>query len=150
MADGIAGPYADSNFFLALLNDEPGRADAAQALLAEAAGRSLATSSLTLTEVAYTVHDRLGGQFGGPGRIDALMRGSGRLRFIDLTEAIALDGRNLVRAAGASRRRLSSADAVHLASATATGASVFWTFDKRLVQAAGNLDLPFPLREPGT
>lgn len=152
MVDDIAGLYADSNFFLALLNDESGRANAAEALLAEAAIRSIpvATSSLTLTEVAYTVRDRLGGQFGAVERIDALMLDSGLIRFVDLTETIALDGRTLVRAAGASRRRLSPADAVHLASATAIRASVFWTFDKRLGGVAGNLDLPFPVREPGT
>lgn len=150
MVDDIAWLYADSNFFLALLNDEPGRAGAAEALLAETANRSVATSSLTLTEVAYTVHDRLSGQSGGAKRIDALMLASGLIRFVDLTEAIALDGRNLVRLAGASRRRLSPADAVHLASATAVKASVFWTFDKRLVRIAGDLDLRFPVREPGT
>lgn len=152
MAADSSRPYGDSNLFLAWLNDEPGRADVAEAVLADAmrAGIRLTTSTFTLTEVAYTAGERSGADVHGLQRIDAAMRHSGLLRFIEVTERVALLGRERIRAAGRAGRRLTPADAVHLATAETSGATVFWTFDERLIDLAGRLDLPFQVGEPGS
>lgn len=152
MAADSSRPYGDSNLFLAWLNDEPGRADVAEAVLADAmrTGIRITTSTFTLTEVAYTASERSGADAHGLQRIDAAMRHSGLLRFIEVTERVALLGRERIRAAGRASRRLTPADAVHLATAETSGATVFWTFDERLIDLAGRLDLPFQVGEPGS
>ena len=143
-------PYGDSNLFLAWLNDEPGRADAAEAALAGTmrAGIRITTSVFTLTEVAYTAGERSGTDTHDLQRIDSAMRRSGLLRFVEVTERVALLGRERIRAAGRAGRRLTPADAVHLATAETSGATVFWTFDARLIDLAGQLELPFPVGDP--
>lgn len=143
-------PSGDSNLFLAWLNDEPGRADAAEAALAGAmrAGIRITTSVFTLTEVAYTAGERSGTDMHDLQRIDSAMRRSGLLRFVEVTERVALLGRERIRAAGRAGRRLTPADAVHLATAETSGATVFWTFDARLIDLAGQLELPFPVGDP--
>lgn len=152
MAADARGPYGDSNLFLAVLNGEPDRAATAAEAMNDAARTAggITTSIFTLTEVAYTSRDRLGDGAHDLRRIDAAMRRAGIVRFVEVTESIALLGREYVRAAGRVRRRLAPADAVHLATAETVGASIFWTFDERLMRLAELLDLPFPVREPGT
>lgn len=112
------------------------------------AGTRITTSIFTLTEVAYTAGERSGADTHGLQRIDSAMRRSGLLRFVEVTERVALLGRDRIRAAGRAGRRLTPADAVHLATAEISGATVFWTFDARLIDLAGRLELPFPVSEP--
>lgn len=152
MATDARIPYGDSNLFLAVLNGEPDRAAAAAVIMDDAARTAggIATSTFTLTEVAYTSRDRLGDEARDLLRIDAAIRRAGIVHFVEVTEAVALLGREHVRAAGRVRRRLAPADAVHLATAEAVDASIFWTFDGRLLRLAELLDLPFQVREPGT
>lgn len=105
--------YWDAGVFLALFNDEPGRADIINQLLTEAESGShlIYTSTITLTEVVHIRgRDRMTSDTENTIR-DALSRSF--IKIIDLTRVIAESSRQLLW----KNLSLKPKDSIHLASA---------------------------------
>ena len=143
--------YSDACIFIAVLDNEPGRADVVEAQFSalRARGVSIVTSTITLTEVAYASTEPAPINPSDTTAIDAFMQRPRRFRYRPVSQAIALEARGLVRKAKASgAKRIRTPDAIHLATAKDVMADLFLTYDRALLEL--RMDLPFRIEEPST
>lgn len=126
--------YWDACVFIAGIASEPGRIEVVAQLLEDAAaGRCLiATSSLTITEVAFGVGEKEA-QRGDPAKeaaIDALWNTTSPVKLVEVDTLIAAEARRLIRDARFnSGHSLRPPDAIHLATAMRFGVTEVHTYD---------------------
>lgn len=114
-------------------------------------GERILTSSLSLTEVAFTKLEAEAQQLDPvvEPALDALFFDSDLVQLIPFDEDIALLARRLVRQTVPQPSRLKPIDAIHLASARFAGAEMIWTFDQKLINRAAELvDIPAMIPQP--
>ena len=142
--------YFDASVFIAWFNNEPGRADTVEQILAACSEGSLGviTSIVSLTEVAYL---RSGGDRPDPDRIDeqinALLLNERLIGIVPFNQPVALRARRLVRLGSGSRQGLTVLDAIHLASAEIAGSTYFATYDRDFARAAAGMRIGPPTLE---
>ncbi len=141
--------YSDACVFIAVLDNEPDRADVVEAQFGalRARGASIVTSTITLAEVAYASTEPAPINPSNTTAIDAFMQRPRRFRYRPVSQAIALEARGLVREAKASGvKRIRTPDAIHLATAKDVEADLFLTYDRALLEL--RMTLPFRIEEP--
>ncbi len=134
--------YWDSCLFLDYLNATPNGVEKIAPLIAavRSGGLTIVTSTLSLAEVAYagkelddgldpTVEDA----------IDTMFRDESLLTLVEYDQEIGADARALIRRTVSEQKRLKPADAIHLATAVAVGATALYTFDAALIGHASSL-----------
>lgn len=133
--------YLDASVLLAYVRDEPGRAGTVENILTAAAEGKLEvrTSTLSIAEVAYGVWDVSTGVPTPESEqaIERLWQPGSVLRLIEPSVAVMRSARDLIRRARMAGYSLRSADAVHLASATARSDTArIFTYDNKAPQWA--------------
>ncbi len=139
--------YCDSCVFLAYFKNEPGRAEIVANLLDEAqkdSSRKLLSSIFSITEVAKAAADRSTSESEliSIAKLDSLWDNSSLVQLADFHIKLARMARDLVR----EHSNLKAKDAVHLATAQLHQASIFFTYDKKLLGLAENFS--FDIVEP--
>lgn len=127
--------YLDANVFLAYVSREQGRTKVVRELLkhGDEGQRRLFTSTLSIVEVAFGAQEKEGRALRPEteDQIETLWSESGRpVVLVEPTASIMRKARGLIREEMVAGRRLTAADAVHLASAQAAGAKVFFTYEE--------------------
>ncbi len=125
--------YFDSSVFLAYLNNEPGRADVVATLLedSEQDRIEIVTSTISLAEVVYLRGSGVGQDFALiDAQIDSLLRNSRITTLVQFTPAIAVRAREFVRSVPGRNAQLTVLDAIHLSSAAASSAEMFFAYDR--------------------
>ena len=141
--------YSDACVFIAVLDNEPDRADVVEAQFSalRARGASIVTSAITLAEVAYASTEPAPINPSNTTAIDAFMQRPRRFRYRPVSQAIALEARGLVREAKAlGVKKIRTPDAIHLATARDAKADLFLTYDRALLDL--RMNLPFRIEEP--
>lgn len=117
--------YLDANVLLAYISSEADRVDIVDQLLSDAAEgkRSLATSTLSIVEVAYAVSD-LGIDLSKASEqaIDELWAPTSPILLVEPSVSVMRSARGFLRQAKGAGRSLKPADSIHLASAAITAA----------------------------
>jgi predicted nucleic acid-binding protein len=127
--------YLDANVFISYLNNDPERLPMLEAIL-ETMGSSkndrIVTSVVTKVEVAWVAHEKLNRALSREeeARIDAMWDNPEVVELIDFNDEIALAARKLMREGMARGWKLTTNDAIHLASAQWAGAAELHTYDK--------------------
>jgi len=139
--------YWDSNAFLAYFQEEAGRVDSCEAVLAEAEkGRVLiATSALTIAEVlAIRGEKRLPPTLAMKNRVSDFFKNE-YVAVVNVSRQVAELARDLVWAGG-----IKPKDAVHVACALSIDAPIFETFDRPLIRKSKKVggSPPLIIREP--
>lgn len=134
--------YWDSCLFLDYLNATPNGKEIVAPLVDEArrGGFTIVTSTISLAEVAYVSKELTEGldpQIDDA--IDNMFRDGSLLTLVEYDQEIGADARRLIRRTVSEDKRLKPADAIHLATAIAVGASVLYTFDSDLIGYANTL-----------
>ena len=138
----MALTYWDSCLFLDYLNATPNGVEIVSPLVdaARAAEFTIVTSTLSLAEVAYVRRElREGLDPKVEDGIDNMFRDESLLTLVEYDQEIGADARRLIRRTVSEDKRLKPADAIHLATAIAVGASVLYTFDLGLIGYANSL-----------
>lgn len=134
MTTGTSVIYCDSNIFIAYFNAEVGRVDNITQLFDTVASTDkeiLATSVLTITEVARFASEKLTGTMldESEKKLDQFWQNTDLIRTVDVSLAIARQARGLIRSAAKLNYSLKTPDALHLATAQEIGADRFLTYD---------------------
>lgn len=144
--------YWDANLFLYRINRDAQHSYILDSLyrLAESGEHPIVTSELSIVEVAFAERERLDPAIrdGVLAEIDALLHSSPAVELIPIDADLLGEARELVRRAAFARGEggLQAADAIHLAAAARANASVFFTWDSRLLRAPKVIEVP--LQEP--
>jgi len=126
--------YWDANVFISYLNNDPNRLPVLEAIL-EGMGSSkndrIVTSAISKVEVAWVAHERLKRALSTEEeiRIDALWNNPDVVEMVDFSDEIALIARKLMREGMTRGWKLTTNDAIHLASAQWVGAIELQTYD---------------------
>ena len=142
--------YWDSCVFLSYLEDDPDRVAHIESFFNKAVESDIqiVTSTLSVTEVAYTSYEKAAGLFlpEEEQRVEALWHSPVVLIEYHLT--IATKARELIRTSFEARGpRLKPLDAIHAATALQHNVRFFHTYDKKLIRALEPL-VPFVVCEP--
>lgn len=133
--------YWDACVFLSLLEETPGRIAIIQELASQADARkiSIVTSTLSITEVAYTAVEKKGEALSDDeeSAIDTLWSPSSPFTLLEFHSLQARKARMLMRRALEGGLSLKPNDAIHLAAAAESGVEQFSTYDERLDKFAG-------------
>lgn len=127
--------YWDANVFLSYVNSIPDRVPILDAILEGMESSKtdrIATSVVSKVEVAWVAHEKLNRILNKEeeARIDAIWNNSEVVEMVDFNDEIALAARKLMREGMARGWKLTTNDAIHLASAQWVGAMELQTYDK--------------------
>jgi predicted nucleic acid-binding protein len=155
--------YWDSCLFLDLINATPGRHETLEAIAEELvksdARLTAITSTLTIAEVATTEKERKGKRLSQDAldKINAFWSPGSPWQLVELYPLVTIQARDLIRKFTGRGRSLKPHDAIHLATAIRVGASVFLTYDEKLLSLGKQIgieirtprsdQLPFPRSE---
>ena len=134
--------YCDSCLFLDYLNATPNGVEIVSPLvvLARSGDFEIVTSTISLAEVAYVGKElREGPDSAIADGIDKMFRDETLLTLVEYDQEIGANARSLIRQTLRESKRIKPADAIHLATAMAVGASVLHTFDVDLIAHASAL-----------
>lgn len=136
--------YWDANVFISYLNNDPDRLPTLEALLETVESSKndrIVTSAISKVEVTWVAHEKLNRALSREeeARIDALWDNPDIVELIDFNDEIALMARKLMREGMARGWKLTSNDAIHLASAQWVGAMELQTYDKDDMPRFGQL-----------
>lgn len=134
--------YWDACLFLDYLNGTPNGIEIVAPLVAAARteGFSIVTSTLSLVEVAFVGKELSEGlDQNVEDAIDDMFGDETLLTLVEFDQEIAAHARALIRRTVSEDKRVKPADAIHLATAAAVGASVLHTFDSALIGHANAL-----------
>jgi predicted nucleic acid-binding protein len=127
--------YLDANVFIALLQNEDGRADVVQGVLEDARldRIQVITSVLTITEVAFAAHEIAGVELtpDGEASIDRLWEPASPVKLVDASMASSRKARELVREAKNRQFTLKPYDAQHLAAAALHSATWVFSYENK-------------------
>jgi predicted nucleic acid-binding protein len=127
--------YWDANVFLSYVNSIPDRVPILDAILEGMESSKtdrIVTSVVSKVEVAWVAHEKLNRILNKEeeARIDAIWNNSEVVEMVDFNDEIALAARKLMREGMARGWKLTTNDAIHLASAQWVGAMELQTYDK--------------------
>ena len=146
MAEPRRSIYWDANLFLTYIEGTPGRLPALDVLLASAAtgqGLTIATSAVTLAEVAFVEAEKRSRvlDLDIEAAIEELWNSPG-ITIVEFDPVIGRAARDLVRGSIITRPGLKPLDAIHLATALSTQVTEFHTYDATLHKHSGRLGFP--------
>jgi len=133
-ADRVPTFYVDACVLLAFVDNEAGRAPIVEELLRRAhAGKvEVITSVLSIAEVAYGANELAGDLTDEvDARISELWVPASPVTLVDVSTALAVEARRLIREARALGFGIRSADALHLAGARIYQCDEFFTYEDR-------------------
>jgi predicted nucleic acid-binding protein len=127
--------YWDANVFISYLNNDPNRLPMLEAILEvmeSSKNDRIVTSAISKVEVAWVAHERLKRALSTEEeiRMDALWNNPEVVEIVDFNDEIALAARKLMREGMTRGWKLTTNDAIHLASAQWVGAIELHTYDK--------------------
>lgn len=142
--------YWDSCVFLSYLENDPDRVSHIESFFNKAVARDIqiVTSTLSVTEVAYTSYEKAARllQSEEEQRVEGLWHSP--VVLVEYHRTIATKARELIRASFETHGpTLKPLDAIHAATASQHNVQAFHTYDKRLTRALGPL-VPFAVCEP--
>jgi predicted nucleic acid-binding protein len=144
--------YLDANVFVALIQNEDGRADVVQGVLEDARldRIQVITSVLTVTEVAFAADEIAAGGLSAAGEasIDRLWEPASPIRVVDASMATSRKARELVREAKNRQFTLKPYDAQHLAAAALHGATCVFTYENERTRQKWSDLLGIAVEEP--
>jgi len=144
--------YWDANVFISYLNNDPNRLTVLEAILEgmeSSKNDRIVTSAISKVEVAWVAHERLKRALSTEEeiRIDALWNNPEVVEMVDFSDEIALIARKLMREGMTRGWKLTTNDAIHLASAQWVGAIELQTYDMDDLPRYSEL-LGLPISEP--
>ena len=128
--------YWDSNLFIHYAAGSPEWIDALDALITEARSGDLriATSAFSMVEAAFTPSEKDNAALSREVELAfrTMLEDFTLVRVVEFDRQIAGAARDLMRSVLPDRRSLKPGDAIHVATARALGADVFFSTDNRL------------------
>ncbi len=156
MPGDVPASYWDACLFLSYIEGARDRTADLRELLeqAHAGKRRIATSVLSMTEVAFAKEEKDSRTLSPEVEhgIDALWVPGSPVKMVELHPSLAREARGLIRQALTNGQNLRPPDAIHLASALELDVDEFLTYDTKLLQMEKLVGIPIrkPIVEQGS